>query len=153
MDFFDKLGKKASQTYKYTTEKTSKLAKEAKLRMTMNEQKAQIEDKYMAIGKKVYERHIAQDNLDIDIEAVVEEECIEIDELCDRIDEERKELLTLRDKKQCANCFYEIELEYQYCPNCGDKQEETQDNSKEDNSIETVEQRKEEQEIVEVEEE
>lgn len=27
MDFFDKLGKKASETYKYTTEKTSKLCK------------------------------------------------------------------------------------------------------------------------------
>ena len=35
MDFLDKLGKKASQTY----EKTSKLAKEAKLKMAINEKK------------------------------------------------------------------------------------------------------------------
>ena len=32
MDFFDKLGKQASKTYKYTAQKTSKLAREAKLK-------------------------------------------------------------------------------------------------------------------------
>lgn len=124
MDFFDKIGKKASQTYKYTTEKTSKLAKEAKLKMAMSENKSQIEELYTEIGKKVYERHIAADEVDMDLEAILEEDCIEIDELCDCIEDQRKELLFLRDKKQCPNCFYEIEVEYNYCPNCGDKQEE-----------------------------
>ena len=44
MDFFDKLGKKASEAYKVTADKTGKLAKEAKLRMKMNELKSQIND-------------------------------------------------------------------------------------------------------------
>lgn len=52
MDFFDKLGKQASRTYKYTTEKTSKIAREAKLRMQMNEHKGQIEELYEKIGKR-----------------------------------------------------------------------------------------------------
>lgn len=39
MDFLDKLGKTASKTYKYTTEKTSRLAKETKLKMSMNDKK------------------------------------------------------------------------------------------------------------------
>lgn len=123
MDFFDKLGKKASETYKYTAQKTSKLAREAKLKMQMNEHKSQIEALYEQIGKKLYEHHVNDKALDIDIEAILEEYCIQIDELCDRIEEERKELLTLRDKRQCPNCFCEIELDYQYCPNCGDKQQ------------------------------
>lgn len=124
MDFFDKLGEQASKTYKFTAEKTSKLAKEAKLKMKMNEHKAQVEDLYREIGKKMYMHHVNDKTLDIDIEAVLEEECIQIDELCDRIEEERKELLTLKDKKQCPNCFCEIELEYNFCPNCGDEQKE-----------------------------
>lgn len=124
MDFFDKLGEQASKTYKFTAEKTSKLAKEAKLKMKMNEHKAQVEDLYREIGKKMYMHHVNDKTLDIDIAAVLEEECIQIDELCDRIEEERKELLTLKDKKQCPNCFCEIELEYNYCPNCGDEQKE-----------------------------
>ncbi len=104
MDFFDKLGKQASRTYKYTTEKTSKIAREAKLRMQMNEHKGQIEELYEKIGKRMYENHISTDEIDVDIE------------------EERKEILTLKEKKQCPNCFCEIELDYNYCPNCGDEQ-------------------------------
>lgn len=129
MDFFDKLGKQASKTYKYTTEKTSKIAREAKLKMQMNEYKGQIEELYNQIGKKMYENHITDYEVDIDIEKELEEYFIQIDELCDRIEEERKEILILKEKKQCPNCFCEIELDYNYCPNCGDEQkkEYTQD--------------------------
>lgn len=127
MDFFDKLGKQASKTYKYTTEKTSKIAREAKLKMQMSEHKGQIEELYNKIGKRMYENHIKDDDVDIDIEAELEEYFIQIDELCDRIEEERKEILTLKEKKQCPNCFCEIELDYNYCPNCGDEQKEDYD--------------------------
>lgn len=138
MDFFDKLGKEARKTYKYTTEKTSKLAKEAKLKMQMNEHKGEIEDLYELIGKKMYEHHINGKDLDIDIEAVLEEYCIQIDELCDLIEDERKELLTLKDKKQCPNCFCEIDLNCNYCPNCGDEQKEDLDIFMEEEQEETM---------------
>lgn len=125
MDFFDKLGKKASDTYKYTTEKTSKFAKEAKLKMAMNENKSKIEEIYEEIGKKVYMFHVKnKDNVDMDLESALEEYCIQIDEICDEIEDERKELLTLKEKKQCPNCFDEIELVCNYCPNCGYEQEQ-----------------------------
>ena len=44
MEFFDKLGKKASEAYKVTADKTGKLAKEAKLRMKMGELKSEINE-------------------------------------------------------------------------------------------------------------
>ena len=132
MDLFDKLGKKASQTYKYTAEKTSKLAKEAKIKMAMNENKSKVKELYEEIGKKMYEHHVNDKAIDIDIESVLEEYCIEIDELCDRIEDERKELLALKEKKQCPNCFEEIELQYYYCPNCGDKQENIEEDEEEE---------------------
>ena len=46
MGFFDSLGKKASAAYDATAEKTGKLAKEAKLRMKINENKSDINDLY-----------------------------------------------------------------------------------------------------------
>ena len=46
MEFFDKLTKKATETYKGAAEKTSKLAKEAKLKMKINENKSKIKDIY-----------------------------------------------------------------------------------------------------------
>ena len=65
MGFFDNLGKKASRAYDVTAEKTSKIAKEAKLRMKINENKSDINDIYKEIGKKVYEKHVREENIDI----------------------------------------------------------------------------------------
>ena len=84
MEFFDKLGKKASEAYKVTADKTGKLAKEAKIRMKINEMKGQIKDIYVEIGKKVYEKHVREEN--IDIKKDLEEECTKIDVLSDEIE-------------------------------------------------------------------
>lgn len=125
MDFFDKIGKKASETYKVTAEKTGKLAKEAKLRIKMNEDKAEINDLYKQIGKKVYEKHVIDDVINIKEE--LEEECTKIDVLSQEIENMLKEILTLKDRKQCSNCFEQIEKEAIYCPKCGTKQENAVD--------------------------
>lgn len=124
MEFFDRLGKKVSETYKYTTETTSKFAKETKLKMQINENKNKIEEIYKEIGKYAYKHHISAKSIDIDLEADLEEYFIQIDEICDRIDEQRKELLILKDKKQCSECYTEIEKDCKFCPNCGFEQKD-----------------------------
>ena len=43
MEFFNKLGQKASEAYKATADKTGKVAKEAKLRMKIGELKSKID--------------------------------------------------------------------------------------------------------------
>lgn len=123
MEFFDKLGKKASEAYKVTADKTGKIAKEAKLRMHMGELKSQIKDIYIEIGKKVYENHVREEELDISKD--LEEACTKIDVLSDEIEANLKECLELKDKKQCQKCFKEIEKDMKFCPECGAKQEET----------------------------
>ena len=121
MDLFNKLGKKASETYKVTTEKTSKLAREAKLKMQIVDAKSKISDIYEEIGKKVYEKHIREE--DIDIEQELAEECKKIDELSSKIESARLEILELKDKRQCKNCNKEISVDSKFCPNCGSEQE------------------------------
>ena len=54
MDFFNKLGKKATETYQLTKEKTSKLSEELKLKNKINENKNKIEELYTQIGECVY---------------------------------------------------------------------------------------------------
>lgn len=125
MEFFDKIGKKASDTYKYTAEKTGKLAKEAKLRLKMNEDKSEINSLYKEIGKKVYEKHVTDDIINIKEE--LEEECTKIDVLSQEIENMLKEILTLKDRKQCPSCFEQIDKDAQYCPRCGTKQEKVND--------------------------
>lgn len=122
MEFFDKIGKKASEAYKVTADKTGKMAKEAKLKMKMAELKSQVNDIYKEIGKKVYEKHVREEN--IDIKTDLEEECTKIDVLSAEIESNLKECLNLKDKKQCQKCFKEIDKNMNFCPECGAKQEE-----------------------------
>ena len=84
MDFFDKLGKKASEAYKVTADKTGKIAKETKIKLKIGELKSQISDIYEEIGKKVYEKHVRKE--DMCIKKDLEELCTKIDVLSDEID-------------------------------------------------------------------
>ena len=122
MGFFDNLGKKASAAYDATAEKTSKIAKEAKLRMKINEDKTEINNIYKEIGKKVYEKHVREENIDIKVE--LEEECTKLDVLSAEIETCLKSILELKEKKQCEPCHSEIDLDATFCPKCGAKQPE-----------------------------
>ena len=122
MDFLDKIGKKASEAYKMTADKTGKIAKETKLKLKINELKTQINDIYEKIGEKVYEKHVREE--DISIKKDLEEQCTQIDVLSDEIDSLLKQCLELKDKRQCPNCYTEIEKDAKFCPKCGTKQEE-----------------------------
>lgn len=151
MDFFDKLGKKASEAYKVTADKTGKLAKEAKLKMKMNELKSQINDLYKQIGETIYQKHIREEEYNIDEK--LEEHCTNIDVLSAEIDSILKECLELKDKKICQKCFKEIDKNVKFCPECGEKQEEIVKEveiiGKTENKEQTTEENKEQKENVE----
>lgn len=135
MEFFDKLGKKASEAYKITADKTGKIAKETKMKLKISELRTQVNDIYEEIGKKVYEKHIREDEMSIENE--LEEKCTKIDVLSDEIDSLLKQCLELNNKKQCPKCYAEIEKEVKFCPNCGEKLETEQ--AKEVEIIEEIE--------------
>ena len=140
MDFFDKLGKKATKAWKFTADKTGKLAKETKLKFKMGELKSKIEDIYEEIGKKVYEKHVQKEEISAND---LLEECKQIDEMSNEIEKIRQECLDLKDRKQCSKCFKEIDKNVKFCPECGAKQEE-----EEVKEVEILEKPKEEKETV-----
>ena len=128
MGFFSDLGRKTSET-------TGKIAKETKIKMKINENKGKITDIYEEIGKKVYEKHVREEN--IDIKADLEEECKKLDELSKEIEEARIEILKLNQKKLCSKCSAEIENGALFCPKCGEKQE--QEPTKKEEALEKLE--------------
>ena len=134
MAFFDKLGKKASEAYKITADKTGKLAKETKIKFKMGDLKSQINDIYEEIGKIVYEKHVKKEEISM---SEVEEQCTKIDVITDEIEDLQKQTLELRDKKLCTNCFKEIEKNAKFCPSCGAEQQEEE--AKEVEVLEDVE--------------
>ena len=120
MEFFDKLGKKASETYKLTAEKTGKFAKETKMKLKINELKSNVSDLYEKIGKKVYERHeIGKKSVSFDKDLV--EEISKLEELTKEIAKLNEQCLTLQNKKKCPNCDKEINISDKFCHNCGYK--------------------------------
>lgn len=121
MGFFNNLGKKASEAYKVTADKTSKIAKETKLRMQVADYKSQINDLYKEIGEVVYKKHSEDSKNSITKE--LEEKCTKIDELSAQIDANLKECLKLKDKRTCPKCNSEVDKNVQFCPNCGEKLE------------------------------
>ena len=122
MEFFDKLTKKASETYRGAAEKTGKIAKEAKLKIKINENKSKINDIYEEIGKKVYQKHTS--NEEVCIKKDLEEECAKIDILSSEIDSYHKEILELSNVKACTNCGEHMAKEAKFCPKCGIEQPE-----------------------------
>ena len=140
MDFFDKLGKKASEAYRATADKTGKIAKETKLKIKMGELKSKINDIYEEIGKIVYEKHIKKEQIDIEKDLI--EQCTNIDVMSDEIEALLKECLELKDRKQCPKCFTEIEKDAKFCPKRGMRQEENKDKTQEENQNEVQQENK-----------
>ncbi len=122
MEFFDKLGKKASEAYKVTADKTGKIAKDTKIKLKISDLKSKINNLYNEIGKNVYEKHTSNEEV-AGVEKEIEEKCLKIDEISSKIESLLKESLKLRDKKQCPSCYTEMEKNVKFCPNCGEKQE------------------------------
>ena len=122
MEFFEKLGKKASATYKTAAEKTNKLASDTKLKSKINSNKSKIKDIYKEIGKKVYQKYTLGGELDIKDD--IENELSRIDELSKEIEDFERQRLELSDVKECINCKEKIEKSSVFCSKCGTKQPE-----------------------------
>ena len=122
MEFFEKLGKKASETFNSAAEKTNKIANDTKLKLKINDCKGKIDDIYKEIGKKVYEKYVLDGNFDIKDQ--LEEDLAKISEIAGQIEEFEKQRLELCDMKQCINCKNKIEKNAKFCPECGAEQPE-----------------------------
>lgn len=131
MEFFNNISKK-------TTETTNKIAREAKLKMKISDNKCKIKDLYEKIGKTSYESHIKEEG--INLYEKIKDNCSKIDDLSKEIEEYRKEILILNHKKMCIKCYAEIGNEDLFCPKCGKKQTEEETTfEKAEQKIETVE--------------
>jgi hypothetical protein len=119
MEFFNKLSKKASETYQITKEKTSQISGELKLKNKINETKLQIEEGYARIGKLVYDAHKKGEEVSKD---EVTPECEEIARLEVEIEKAETEILALKKIKKCVGCGAELGEKDEFCSKCGKEQ-------------------------------
>ncbi len=119
MDFFTKLGKKASETYQATKEKAVNLSEELKLKSKISDLKDKIEKIYIEIGKTVYNE--VKDGRDVSKEEITEK-CEEISKYKDEIEKLQVEILTLKKVIKCSSCGEDLDFGDSFCYKCGSKQ-------------------------------
>lgn len=138
MEFFNKLGKKASQTYQATKEKTVKFSEEMKLKGKINEAKNKIEDLNEEIGKIVYSQY--KTNTEEGKEEITAK-CEEISKQFDEIEKLESAILALKEVKKCTECGAEISSKDDFCSKCGKEQPKTEKAEveiKQETEVETV---------------
>lgn len=123
MDFFNKLGKKASETYQVTKEKTAKFSGEMKLKGKMNDAKNKITDLYEEIGRHVYNQY--KTNTEEGKDEIIAK-CEEISKQFDEISQLETEILALKEVKKCTECGAEINQKDDFCSKCGKQQPKTE---------------------------
>ena len=122
MEFFEKLGKKATETFNSAAEKTNKIASETKIKLKINDCKSKIKDLYQDIGKVVYQKFVLEGKLEVKED--IQEQLSKIKEYTDKIEEYEKQILELTNLKQCENCKNKIDKNAKFCPECGTEQPE-----------------------------
>ena len=122
MEFFEKLGKKATETFNSAAEKTNKIASETKIKLKINDCKSKIKDLYQDIGKVVYQKFVLEGKLEVKED--IQEQLSKIKEYTDKIEEYEKQILELTNLKQCENCKNKIDKNAKFCPECGAEQPE-----------------------------
>ena len=120
MGFFNDLGKKASEAYNVTKEKTTKLSGELKLKGKISDCKNKIDDLQFEIGKLVYADF--QNGTKGASDSEIATKCEEIVNLEADIKKAEEDILALKDIKKCVSCGGEIGLDVEFCPKCGNKQ-------------------------------
>ena len=123
MNFFSKLGKKASKTYQVTKEKAVSFSEELKFKTKINDLKDEIEEFYKKIGKIVYEE--IKDGKDVSRDDVIEV-CESISRRKDEIERLQADILALKNVSKCINCGVELDIGDPFCYKCGTKQPETE---------------------------
>lgn len=93
MDFFSKLGEKASKTYQITKEKAVNLSEELKIKGKINDLKEKIEEVYKDIGKIVYNE--VKDGKDVSKEEITIK-CESISKYQDEIEKLQSDISALK---------------------------------------------------------
>lgn len=119
MSVFDNFTRRVSDTAKAAAKKSSELVEVTKLNMAIGSEEDKIEKLYGEIGKLIFERYGAEEEVDEDLKEL----CEKIGSHMSAIGDMKEKILELKKVKKCPGCNSEIEIDMAFCPRCGLKQE------------------------------
>lgn len=117
MDFFGKMGETLSTKGKDAAQKAKDVAELAKLNAQAGQLEGKIKTWYQVVGEKVYQMEKDQDH------AGLEEEFTLINDAVAQLAAVKKQIAQIKGIQVCPACKAEVNVEYQFCPKCGEKLE------------------------------
>ena len=116
MDFFDKLSKKATETYQVAKEKTTNLSEELKLKSKYNNLEETNYQIFAEIGEIVYNELI--EGRDVDKEQILAKtDKITINK--NEMEKLKLQILDIKNIKKCVVCGNELSKDSEFCSKCG----------------------------------
>lgn len=128
MDIIEKIISNVEKTAKTVMQKSTDVVEITKLKMAISSDETEVEALIFGIGRLVYEAYKSGEGK----AELIEEKCVQIDELKAQIDEKRSLYAKLRNLKRCADCEYENEAEAVFCCKCGSRLPEAEVCSEDD---------------------
>lgn len=119
MNILDNIGKRVAGTYKTAAKASGELLEETKLRLAIINEQGNLDELYENLGNKVFSAYERGESQGEDFD----EDCSEIRSIKEKIASMKVKIKELKNIKACPKCRLEIDLTYQYCPQCGAKQE------------------------------
>ena len=119
MDLLNDIGKKITETAKTVTRKSEDIVEITKLNLTIGSEEEKIKRILYEIGSELY-RSYTNGKTDGDL---YDNKCSEVKQIEENIKALRERILLLKGNKACKACNSVVDLEVNYCPNCGEKLE------------------------------
>ncbi len=117
MDFnfdFEKIKRGVKKTAQKAKEVSGNVVETAKYKLKLSEIKSNIEDKYIEIGKLVYNSGENED-----ITSKLETLCDEISALKASENDIKEAVDEIMNKKSCPFCSASVDKDFTFCPKCG----------------------------------
>ena len=119
MDLLNDIGKRITETAKTVTRKSEDIVELTKLNLSIGNEEDKIKRMFYEIGSEVYRSYTEGEP----IGNLYDSKCSEIKQIEENIKSIKERILLLKGNKSCKACSSVVDMEVNYCPNCGEKLE------------------------------
>lgn len=119
MDLLNDIGRKITATAKTVTKKSEDIVEITKLNLAISSEEDKVKRMLYEIGSELYRSYTDGKALG----DFYDSRCAEVKQIEDNIKALKERVLLLKGSKTCKTCDSVVELEVNYCPNCGEKLE------------------------------
>ena len=121
MDIINNVSKALNKTAKKAVKVSGSVVDYAKVTVEIKSGQAKIESFYKEIGKAIFKQYKTDQN---SVPEDIADYCRCINEIGMSIVELKDKAAELRGIKRCVKCHKNLDLKYEFCPVCGEKQPE-----------------------------